>query len=217
MIKEVRLDGLLFDLDGVLVQSMGVHLRAYEQALSPWCQVPPLADVAGRRTEDVVASCLRPLGCSESTIAQVVDVKRSLAAALLDEAGADLLTNGAVDLLARVRERGIDLGICTSGSRASIDRFLDLANMRGSDFACLLSSEDVSNAKPAPEIYLRACRILGRDPGVCAVVEDSQSGMAAAIAAGCPLIAYTDESSAVEVPRTAFAVVRHLLEVLTVI
>ncbi|MBU6280219.1 MAG: HAD family phosphatase [Actinomycetales bacterium] len=215
--EHVRLEGLLFDLDGVLVQSMKAHLRAYEEALSPWCQAPELSDLAGRRTEDVVVSCLRPHGCDQATIAQVVKAKRTLAAAYLDELGEHLLTTGAVDLLVQARARGLDLGICTSGSRASIDRFLTLARLSGSDFACLLASEDVSHAKPHPEVYIRACQMLGRDPGVCAVVEDSRSGMAAALAAGCPLIAYRDTSSDVQVPAEALGVVTSLSEVMNFI
>ncbi len=211
------MEGLLFDLDGVLVQSMNAHLRAYEEALSPWCQAPELSDLAGRRTEDVVASCLRPLGCDEATIAQVVRAKRTLAPAHLDERGADLLTPGTVELLVRARARGLDIGICTSGSRTSVDRFLTLAGLSGSDFACLLAAEDVSRAKPDPEVYTRACRLLGRDPAVCAVVEDSRSGMTAALAAGCPLIVYRDSSSDVQVPAGALAVVTSLSEVMSFI
>jgi HAD superfamily hydrolase (TIGR01509 family) len=136
------------------------------------------------------------------------------AAALLDELGTDLMTPGALDLIEGARERGLLLGICTAGSQRSIDRFLTLSRLDRHDFACLLAAEDVIQAKPHPEIYLRACHIVERHPSICAVVEDSPSGMAAAVAAGCPLIVYREPASRVEVDARAMGVAAHLSEVL---
>ncbi len=51
-----------------------------------------------------------------------------------------------------------------------------------------MSAEDVEHPKPAPDIYLEACRRLGAEPGTCAALEDSSTGVAAAVAAGMYVI-----------------------------
>jgi CTP:molybdopterin cytidylyltransferase MocA len=97
------------------------------------------------------------------------------------------LAPGSEDALAELASV-YPLAIASSGSRLSVDAFLKLSGS-GSLFRAILSGEDVANAKPDPEIYLRSARQLGLPPDACLVVEDAVSGVQAARAAGACVVA----------------------------
>ena len=90
---------------------------------------------------------------------------------------------GARDLLGRLRDAGVPLGLATSTKRPRVD--IALARL---DFARFLTvtvcGDEVSRGKPDPEIYLTAARRLGVPPERCLVLEDSPAGVASARAAG---------------------------------
>jgi HAD superfamily hydrolase (TIGR01509 family) len=80
------------------------------------------------------------------------------------------------------------LGLASSSNREIIDLALSLAGV-GDDFATTVSSEEVARGKPAPDVYLEACRRLGVSPGASVAVEDSSNGLRSAAAAGMAVIA----------------------------
>lgn len=108
---------------------------------------------------------------------------------------------GAVELVERLRQLGgMRLGLASNSPRVLV---LDaLATARLTDaFDTIVTSSDVARAKPAPDIYLRACADLGVEPSQAVALEDSASGIAAAKAAGLtciavPQYAETDVSAA---------------------
>jgi len=108
---------------------------------------------------------------------------------------------GAVELVARLREvDGIALGLASNSPRFLVDDALATAGMTGA-FEVIVTSDDVAQAKPAPDIYLLACERLGVAPAEAVALEDSASGMTAAKAAGLTVIgvpqyAETDASAA---------------------
>jgi HAD superfamily hydrolase (TIGR01509 family) len=106
---------------------------------------------------------------------------------------------GALELVARLRGR-IPLGLASNSPRRLVDAALASAGLTDA-FAAIVTSEDVVQAKPAPDIYLEACRRLGSVPSETLALEDSGSGIAAAKAAGLtciavPQYAETDVSAA---------------------
>jgi HAD superfamily hydrolase (TIGR01509 family) len=80
------------------------------------------------------------------------------------------------------------LGLASSSNRSIIDLVLERAGVRAC-FAAVVSSEEVANGKPAPDVYLAAARELDVDPKDCAAVEDSTNGIKSAVAAGMRTIA----------------------------
>ena len=107
---------------------------------------------------------------------------------------------GAVELVARLREHGVALGLASNSPRFIVDDALATAGL-GGIFETIVTSDDVEHAKPAPDIYLLACERLGVDPADAVALEDSASGVAAAKAAGLtcigvPQFAETDVSAA---------------------
>ena len=80
------------------------------------------------------------------------------------------------------------LGLASSSNRAVIDAVLEEAGL-SSLFGATVSSEEVGQGKPAPEVYLEAARRLGVDAPACAVVEDSANGIRSGLAAGMAVVA----------------------------
>jgi len=106
---------------------------------------------------------------------------------------------GAVELVERLRGR-TRLGLASNSPRHLVDAALATARITDA-FEAIVTSDDVTNSKPAPDIYLLVCQRLGVDPADALALEDSASGIAAAKAAGLtciavPQFAETDVSAA---------------------
>jgi HAD superfamily hydrolase (TIGR01509 family) len=108
---------------------------------------------------------------------------------------------GALELVEGLRALdGVRLGLASNSPRFLVDDALAAAGFSGI-FETIVTPADVEHAKPAPDIYLRACADLGIDPSEALALEDSASGVAAAKAAGLtciavPQFAETDVSAA---------------------
>ncbi|HEX7197503.1 MAG TPA: HAD family phosphatase [Candidatus Limnocylindria bacterium] len=108
---------------------------------------------------------------------------------------------GAVELLEALRDLGgIRLGLASNSPRYLVDDALKTAGFADT-FDTIVTSDDVKQGKPAPDIYLLACERLGVDPSEAVALEDSTSGVTAAKAAGLtciavPMFAETDVSAA---------------------
>jgi len=184
-----RFDAIVFDNDGLLLDTEHAWTRA-ETVLFE------------RHGETFTAEHKREL-IGTSVVESAAKVERMLGlpgrgAALMDELHElvmeELLAGvpprpGALELLAAVREAGIPVGLASNSSRAFVDRALSVAQLADGHFDVVLSAEDVPHPKPAPDLYLAACRELGADPSACAALEDSPPGVASAAAAGLFVIA----------------------------
>ena len=96
---------------------------------------------------------------------------------------------GALELIAALREVGIPMALASNSPRMLVDRALTTGGIDPATFVTMLTADDVSNPKPAPEIYLAAVAALGTQPERTLVLEDSPTGVTAAVAAGCYTIA----------------------------
>ena len=93
--------------------------------------------------------------------------------------------DGALQLLARLSDAGVPLAVASNSERAFLERTLASAGLlHDGPFRAILCAEDIQTPKPAPDIYLEACRRLGVDPGASVALEDSPTGAASAAAAG---------------------------------
>lgn len=172
---------VLFDLDGVLVDSRAVVERIW----AAWAArhgVDPRGIVErahGRRTVETIRDFAPHLD---------PDTERAWleSAELQDTAGLVALPGAATALAAIPEPRR---AVVTSGGRA-----LALARMNAAALpvpSVLVAAEDVSSGKPAPDGYVLAARRLGCDPTQCVVVEDTPPGVGAGRAAGSAVIALT--------------------------
>lgn len=106
---------------------------------------------------------------------------------VMEEARTDVPPRpGALELLAALRAARIPIGLASNSSSDFLERTLHAAGLDGdaSPFAAIVSADQVAAAKPAPDVYLEACRRLGHAPGDCVALEDSPPGVLAAAAAG---------------------------------
>jgi HAD superfamily hydrolase (TIGR01509 family) len=95
---------------------------------------------------------------------------------------------GAIDLLARLRAARMPLGLASNSTREFVEQALATAGIPEMTFDASCAGDEVAHPKPDPEIYLTVCEALGVDPAHTAVLEDSPTGVAAGIAAGCFVI-----------------------------
>ena len=92
---------------------------------------------------------------------------------------------GALELLARLTDAGVQLAVASNSEREFLERTLaGTALLRDGPFAVIVSATEIEHPKPAPDIYHEACRRLGVSPATAVALEDSPIGVAAAAAAG---------------------------------
>ncbi|HEX6361156.1 HAD family phosphatase [Actinophytocola sp.] len=119
---------------------------------------------------------------------------------------------GAADALATVHAAGLPMALVTSTERALTEIALDTIGRSRFDVT-VCGDEVAGENKPLPEPYLKACRLLGVDPAACVAIEDSPTGTASAVAAGCTVLVVPCE---VPVEPGERRVLRTSLEGLTV-
>jgi HAD superfamily hydrolase (TIGR01509 family) len=100
---------------------------------------------------------------------------------------------GAVELVRACRQAGLRLGLASSADWVKIDANLRQIGLPPEDWDAIITGEDVTARKPAPDIFLKAAARIGVAPGACVVIEDAINGVAAAKAAGmhCVAVAQT--------------------------
>ncbi|HEX4483944.1 MAG TPA: HAD family phosphatase [Solirubrobacteraceae bacterium] len=92
---------------------------------------------------------------------------------------------GALELLTRLSDAGVALAVASNSEPQFVERVLSGAGLLdGGPFATVVTAADIEHPKPAPDIYLEACRRLEVDPAEAVALEDSPIGVAAAAAAG---------------------------------
>ncbi len=173
---------VLFDMDGVLVDSAGLHIRAYEQVFEEarlsFSGVAREAVLGGAARSRVIEIAL-PMAGSE--------VKRRLAEAkpralrrLLDREG-DCSMKGAKQMVAALVRAEVPMAVVTN----SLAPHVWLQSMGVADqIQVVITGGDVSSPKPSPEGYNLAAERLGVAPNRCLAIEDSHDGWRAATAAG---------------------------------
>jgi len=101
---------------------------------------------------------------------------------------------GIEDLLQKLHEKGIPMLLASSSVREIIQAVLQKLNI-GKYFSGIVSGEEVEQSKPAPDIFLKACRMAGLLPSECVVFEDSENGIRAARSAGMKVIGLMNPGS----------------------
>jgi beta-phosphoglucomutase family hydrolase len=174
---------VIFDMDGVLIDS-GVHHRAAWRALLDELGVVPEPDswrlTIGRPSAEAVPLLLGralPRDEAQRLAARKQEHYRRLAA------GGPALVRGVVEFVAELVARRVPRAVATSASRHDVEGLLGQAGLRDR-FEIVVAAEDVRRGKPDPEVYLLAARGLGVAPEHCLVFEDAVVGVRAARSAG---------------------------------
>lgn len=180
------IEAVVFDLDGVIVDSEPVWEQVRRQVVAEYGGTwTPEAQrrIMGMSTGEWARYLSQDLGVGlppERVAAVVVDRMRDRYAEHVP------LLPGAVEAVRRMARRW-PLGLASSSPPALIQTVLEHADLR-QYFAALMSTEQVKQGKPAPDVYLAVADLLGHRPDRCAAVEDSTNGLRSAAAAGCRVI-----------------------------
>ena len=177
---------VLFDLDGVLLETEPLKARAHSEAVAHFGgDVPPIfyATVMGMSHAEVRRAFMQQ-GSITPPPDEYSRVFRERYQRLID---AEARTcPGVPDLIEALRRDGFAIALVTSSARWMLDGLLERLFAPGS-FDTTVSADDVAQHKPAPDCYLKALSALNPDRAVA--VEDTTTGVAAATAAGIPVIA----------------------------
>ena len=181
------IDAVVFDLDGVLLDSEAVWDAAREALARErggrWHDQAQ-RDMMGMSSTEWSRYMHEVVGLEESPDEINTEVVERMAALYRERLP---LVPGAVEAVERLSARR-RLGLASSSNRPLIDLALQLAGIAGR-FEVTVSSEEVARGKPAPDVYLEAARRLGLAPGRAAAIEDSTNGILSARAAGMRVIA----------------------------
>ncbi len=181
---------IVFDMDGVVLDSPPMHLHSWQQTLAPLGVELTAADhypleglptevTAQRLTEQFLGKA-----CSEREARQLADTKR----ALFREMFNPTCVPGIPPLLHDLQGRGYRLGLVTGSARSVVDESLAPAGV-ADFFEVIVTSDEVSSGKPAPEPYRTAADRLGLSPSRCLAVENAPLGIRSAKAAGMGCVA----------------------------
>ena len=193
------IEAVIFDLDGVLIDSEQTWNSAREQLLRErgggWRE-EATREMMGMSSPEWSRYMRDSLGVDMEPVEIVAEVVRRMESLYREHLP---IIPGASEAVAALASRW-RLGIASSANRQLIELVLDLAGMR-EHFAVTVSAEEVAHGKPAPDVYLQAAERLGVEPRRCAAVEDSTNGLRAAAAAGMLVAAVPNR----EFPPTAEA------------
>lgn len=206
-----QIAGLIFDLDGVLIQSRAAHARAFEEVLAEFgVRDFHYDDYAGWRTPEVFRAVLGRRG-GETGNALIAECSRKKSQRARDLVAAERPIDADCVPVVRHLAAHYRLVLASSGSRRSVNAFLEYTGL-GDAFRATFSGEDVRLAKPDPEIFSRSITAIEAQPQECAVVEDAVAGILAARRAGAHGIGFSSENAAALSAAGAGRVVSSLRE-----
>lgn len=190
-------DAVLFDCDGVLVDSEPISEAAWRQTLESYgIDIGTFADWVGTTDEAIAVRYAADAGVSPAVLADtaamwLVNDLREQPVATFDD---------ALSLLADAESADVKLAVVTNSESWRLEAILSSAGL-WDRFDVRVTSDHVRHPKPDPDVYLTAAQVLEVDSARCLVIEDSPTGVAAARAAGMRVVAidrgvFGDESLA---------------------
>jgi HAD superfamily hydrolase (TIGR01509 family) len=188
----LSIEAVVFDLDGVLLQSEEVWdevRERYVRERGGRYDAEVQRAMMGMSSPEWSSYLHETAGVADGAAAINAEVVHRMLAAYHEHLP---LIPGAVDAVGRLAAH-YPLGLASSSNRVLIDTVLDVAGLAPL-FAATVSSEEVDRGKPAPDVYLEAARRLGIAPDRCAAVEDSHGGIRSARSAGMRVIAIPNPS-----------------------
>jgi len=188
---------VIFDMDGVIVDSEPRHERAFLDVLR---QIG-VGDSHGMRFSDYIGRADREIWTDflarhkpKQTLEELLEMKRKRVIEILRRERP--VFKGLPELVKKLAGR-YRLAVASGSERQVVEEVVSLSGL-GRFFEAVVSSADVARGKPAPDIFLRAAELLAISPADCWVIEDSRPGVAAGLAAGMRVIAITNTHPAEE-------------------
>ena len=181
--------GVIFDWDGVVIDSSAQHERSWEILAQEISKPLPEGHFKlgfGKKNQVIIPEILG-WATESAEIATLSDHKEAIYRELVRQNGVQILP-GARELLSALRSAGIPRAIGSSTPRGNLDAIFAATGL-GEHFDAVVCGDDVLHGKPAPDVFLLAAQMLGLPPAECLVVEDAHAGIEAARRAGIPVLA----------------------------
>lgn len=183
------LRGILFDMDGVLVNNLEVHRAAFAEFFRRYGverSFDELSRVFGKGNDDIMGELMPADVVARVGIRELGYEKE----AIYRELYAPIITPqpGLLEFLADCESEGLRCAVGSSGYRANVDFVLDKCHIEHY-FEAAVAGDEVTRCKPDPEIYLTAASKLGLKAEECIVFEDAEAGIEAAKRAGMRVVA----------------------------
>ena len=196
---------VIFDFDGVIIDSEALHLRAFNGSLVPFGVEIPIKDYYQNYLGFSDFDCYKALiddgllKVDERQIGDLIKRKSEIFEGLVRTEGQTI--EGVPEFLKMLDQNDVPMAICSGALLAEIELMLDGANLRHF-FKTIVSADHVKKGKPDPEGFLLALERLNNDCGLlitadqCVVIEDSHWGLQAGNAAGMHTVAVTNSYDA---------------------
>lgn len=177
---------VIFDMDGVLIDSNPTHAAAWIQYLNGLGMPHEGIDtwMAGKRNDQIMRILLGDTASEDEVFAHGA-AKEALYRQMMEPMVERQLMPGLRPFLDTLASLPVGLG--SNAEPANVEFLLNAAQLRGR-FQAVVDGHQVEHPKPAPDIYLRVAQLLEVDPRQCVIFEDSPSGIRAARAAGAIVV-----------------------------
>ncbi len=187
MNKKTNLQAVIFDMDGVIVDNMNYHKKAWEKFLEkydPGLSMENFVKHFGKTNRDLLQIAFsREISSEESE--KYGEEKEALYRDIYKDNIQPV--NGLIPLLQKLKNSGIKIAVATSAPANNVDFTLEKTGVK-QYFDIINHVAHVTHGKPHPEIYLRSLSLLGVRPSESIVFEDSPAGISSARAAGIKVI-----------------------------
>lgn len=208
------LKGIIFDMDGVLINSEPFHYQVWKEALKKRginLDYEIYKPCIGSTVQVLMQILHEHYGVDENDDSFPLEVK-SLKQEMIEKQGYPPLIPYVKDMLERFHEAGYQMAVASSSPQEYIENVTSYWGI-SPYFQVLVSGEHVEHSKPAPDIFLKTADILGLLPEECLVIEDSENGCRASKAAGMTCMAYYNPDSGKQNLQTASVVVEGFEEI----
>ncbi len=217
----MRLEALIFDVDGTLAETEEAHRRAFNDTFAAfgldwyWSAEDYrvlLRTTGGKERMKAHADALGQ-AIGDERVARIHTAKTARYGEII--ARRELaLRPGITSLIAVARERGIRLAVATTTNRPNVDALIEatMGRAAGEVFEVIAAGDEVKAKKPAPDVYLAALERLGLPASACLALEDSRNGLRSAMAAGIATVVSPSRYTSGEDFAGAVAVVGEFTE-----
>ncbi|PRZ20630.1 HAD family hydrolase [Flavobacterium granuli] len=204
---------VIFDMDGVIVDTEPVHKYAYFQHFEE-LNIPvteeQFSKFTGNSTRNVFQN-LKELFNLEQDVEDLIQRKRSIFNDAFDTKEDLELLEGVEKLIQEFHQKGMQLILASSASKVTIDRVFKRFNLH-QYFTHIVSGEDFPKSKPDPAIFVHAASLSIASKENCIIIEDSTNGVKAAKAAGIFCVGYNSFHSKLQDLSAADVIINHFDE-----
>jgi HAD superfamily hydrolase (TIGR01509 family) len=193
--KEVTLiPGIIFDMDGVIIDSEPLHHRAERALLSQYnisITDEALHAFAGKDATQLLNGFIKQYHLSVDFQVLYRQHQENVERVFHN---ADIPATPAVELIQKIHRKKMPLALASSSHRRLIQLVLDRLSL-GEFFQVVIGGDEIQRGKPFPDIYIESAKRLKKDPAFCMAIEDSKNGVQSAKDAGCFCVGYVNPNS----------------------